>query len=224
MILRTFSDSFPHVQLWYFLPALKRGPFNTILIGSNERIPIRYDHIRRQLAEHPHAYQSLAPYGLTSAEAVLPHFVADERTIRDAVRSAFLNSLDHPRYEFFYPWDYAIDKEQKFIANHEFLLDLKRKAYPDFLASLEEGMNDTARLQQTFAAEDRYLVGFQKFLTGVPLTEQYRLFDDALSLAPWNDSLRARIFAQYSHIASTHRNPSERVRLMKRADSLYETK
>jgi spermidine synthase len=35
MVLKTFAQSFPQVQLWYFLPAYKRGPFNTILIGSN---------------------------------------------------------------------------------------------------------------------------------------------------------------------------------------------
>ena len=224
MILKTFSHSFPHVQLWYFLPAYKRGPFNSILIGSNQQIPLNPEHIRRQLTDNPEAYHSLVSYGLTSAEAVLPHFVADEKTIREAVRTASLNSLDHPRYEFFYPWDYATEREKKFIANHNFIIELKRKAYPGLLASLEDGVRDTARLQQTFAAEDLYLLGFQKFLSGILLTEQYRLFDAALALAPWNDSLRARIFAQYSYIASTRKNPSERARLMKRASSLYESK
>ncbi len=222
MILKTFSQSFPHVQLWYFLPAYKRGPFNTILIGSRERITVDYNHISRQFAEYPEAYQSLVPYGLTSAEAVLPHFVADEKIIRNAVRTASLNSLDHPRYEFFYPWDYAIDKEKKFITNHDFILKLKREAYPDYLASLGKNMQDTARIKQTFAAEFRYLEGFRKFLAGIPLTEQYRIFDDALAVAPWNDSLRARIFSQYLHIASTRTNPSERARLMQRANALYE--
>jgi hypothetical protein len=85
-------------------------------------------------------------------------------------------------------------------------------------------MQDTARIKQTFAAEFRYLEGFRKFLAGIPLTEQYRIFDDALAVAPWNDSLRARIFSQYLHIASTRTNPSERARLMQRANSLYETK
>jgi spermidine synthase len=224
MILNTFAHSFPHVQLWYFLPAYKRGPFNSILVGSNTRIPLDPDHINRQLAENPEAYHSLVHYGLTSAEAVLPHFVADEKTIREAVSTAPLNSLDHPRYEFFYPWDYAIERQKKFIANHNFIIELRREAYPGFLASLQDGVRDTARLQQTFAAEDLYLLGFQKFLGGIPLTEQYRLFDEALALAPWNDSLRARIFAQYSYIASTRRDPSERARLMKRAASLYQSK
>jgi hypothetical protein len=85
-------------------------------------------------------------------------------------------------------------------------------------------MQDSAKLRQTLAAEFRYLEGFRKFLAGIPLAEQYRIFDDALAVAPWNDSLRARIFSQYSHIASTRTNPAERARLMQRANSLYETK
>jgi spermidine synthase len=223
MVLRTFAESFPHVQLWYFLPAYKRGPFNSILIGSEARISIDADHIDRELAGNPEAYESLVAYGLTSAEAVLPHFVADERVIRGAVKSSSLNSLDHPRYEFFYPWDYARDRDQQFIDNHAFILGLKREAYPDYLASIEKDGQDSSRLEQTFLAEDRYLVGFQKFLTGISLNEHYRLFDEALSLAPWNDSLRARIYSQYSYIASTRRDPAERARLMRRAYSLYET-
>jgi spermidine synthase len=224
MILKTFSYSFPHAQLWYFLPAYNRGPFNSILIGSNDRVTVDQHYISRQFAENPEAYLSLVPYGLTSAEAVLPHFVADDETLRNGVETDSFNSLDHPRYEFFYPWDYAIEKEKISIANHEFILELKRRAYTGFLESLGEDMQGTSRLKQTFAAEDLYLVGFQRFMTGISLSEQYRLFDEALSLAPWNDSLRARIFSQYHFIASTRRNPSERERLMKRAYSLYDEK
>jgi len=224
MVLKTFSRSFPHVQLWYFPPAHKRGPFNTILIGSNEAIAVKYHHIKRQFEENPEAFKSLVPYGLTSAEAVIPHFVADRETIIRAVEMASLNSLDHPRYEFFYPWDYTIDRQNKFMANHEFLLELKRKAYVEFLTSLGQGMQDSGRMNQTFAAEFRYQSGFGKFLQGIPVEEQYRIFDGALATAPWNDSLRARIYAQYEHIASSSRNPLERKRRMRKAHALYGTK
>ena len=135
-----------------------------------------------------------------------------------------VNSLEHPRYEFFYPWDYAHEKQTQFIANHEMIIKLKREAFPDFLASLGADAQDAAMLRQTMAAEFRYLAGFQKFLEGIPLSEQYRIFDDALAVAPWNDSLRARIFAQYSYIASTRRDPAERARMMQRANALYEKK
>jgi len=221
MILKTFTESFPHVQLWYFLPAYKKGPFNSILIGSNERITLDYDFINRQFRDYPEAFSSLVPYGLTTADALLPHFVADEKTIGEAVRTAPINSLDHPRYEFFYPWDYVIDRDKQIIANHSFLRKLKNEAQAGFLAGLDVHDQDRTRLIQTLLAEDSYLFGFQKFQTGISLNEQYRLFDQILSLAPWNDSLRARIFAQYTHVASTRTNPSERARLLNRANSLY---
>jgi len=224
MVLKTFSEGFPHVQLWYFLPAHKRGPFNSILIGSSEPIAISFDHINRQFAGNAEAWKSLVPYGLTSAEAVLPHYVADKKVILAALGDVPVNSLEHPRYEFFYPWDYARERQTQFIANHEMIIKLKREALPDFLASLGTGMQDTARLRQTLAAEFRYLAGFQKFLEGMSLSDQYRIFDDALAVAPWNDSLRARIFAQYSYMASTRRDPAERSRLMQRAHALYEKK
>jgi spermidine synthase len=222
MVLKTFGESFPHVQLWYFLPAHKKGPFNTILIGSREPIPVDPERMSHRFTEHPDAFKSLVPYGLTSAEAVLPHFVADERTLRDAVKEAQINRFDHPRYEFFYPWDYAFEREKQIVSNHQFIIELKRKAHPEYFAGLEKDSSDSLRLRQTFAAEFRYLAGFQKFLSGISLSENFRLFDDALSVAPWNDSLRARIYAQYAYIASTRKNPVERARMMKRADALYE--
>ncbi len=222
MVLKTFAESFPFVQLWYFLPAYKKGPFNSILIGSNERIILDYDHIQRELAENPDAFASLEPYGLTSAEAVLPHFIADERSLRPAVSDALVNSLDHPHYEFFYPWDYTIDRDRQIVANHQFIRELKRQAQPAFIDGLAIGSQHMERLKQTLVAEDSYLLGFEQFQTGISLIDQYRLFDAILAMAPWNDSLRARIFAQYSHIASSRSNASERARLFKKANQLYD--
>jgi hypothetical protein len=192
------------------------------LIGSKQRIPVSYHYIDQQLAENPQAYRSLLRYGLTSAEAVLPHYVADEQFIRGAVGSAVINSVEYPRYEFFYPWDYAAEKEKKNLSNHQFILALKRQAYPSFLASLEKEGQIGAKLKQTFTAEDSYLVGFEKFLTGLPPAEVYLIFDHTLSLAPWNDSLRARIFTIYSYLASTSRDVVERARRMRRANALLD--
>jgi hypothetical protein len=224
MVLRTFSGSFPHVQLWYFLPAHKRGPFNTILVGSNELIPVRLDELRRRFAEDPDAMSSLAPYGLTSAEAIIPHYIAGDSVIREAVAETPINSLEFPRYEFYYPWDFARNRDTKFIANHALIIEMKLKAFPDFLAAQVLEAPEILRLRRTLAGEFRYLSGFQTFLEGTTIEEQYRIFDDALAVAPWNDSLRARIFAQYSFIANTRRNPVERARLLERANALYSEK
>jgi len=221
MVLKTFSESFPYVQLWYFLPAHKQGPFNTMLAGSNSPISLNLEQMRRRFDEDTAALASLEPYGLTSADAVLPHFVAAETTIRAVVRDDPINSLEHPRYEFYYPWDYARERETQFIANHALIVKMKLAAIPGLLASQNLDNLDTLKLRQTLAAEQRYLAGFQKFLEGMTLDEQYRVFDDALAVAPWNDSLRARIFAQYSFIASTQRDPVIRARLFRRANALY---
>jgi len=222
MVLKTFTESFPYVQLWYFLPAQKKGPFNSILIGSNERIALDYNHVQRELIENPEAFSSLVPYGLTSADAVLSQYVADERSLRPAVADALINSFDHPRYEFFYPWDYTIDRQKQIVANHQFVRELKRQAEADFIAELEIGEPDINRFKQTLVAENSYLLGFEQFQTGISLIDQYRLFDAILAMAPWNDSLRARVFSQYSHVASTRKDPAERARLFRRANSLYE--
>jgi len=135
-----------------------------------------------------------------------------------------VNSLEHPRYEFYYPWDFARAREKQFIANHELIVEMKLAASRGLVAAQKLDMADTSKLRQSLAAEFQYLSGFQKFLEGISLQEQYRIFDDALASAPWNDSLRARIFAQYRYIASTHRNPVERARLMERANALYPRK
>ena len=222
MVLKTFSHSFSYVQLWQFLPAHRLGPFNSILIGSMQPVSITAGAIGRRFARERAALSGLVPYGLTSAEALLPHFIADERVIREAVADSPLNSHVHPRYEFYRPWDYATDKMQKVIANQAFILALKRRAHEQFFAGASSDAAEPDRLRQTFAAEFRYLEAFPRFLGGMPLAEVYSVFDKVLAMAPWNDSLRARIYAQYSHIASSQADPAARRRLMRKAEALYE--
>jgi spermidine synthase len=222
MVLKTFSESFPYVQLWYFLPAHKRGPFNTILVGSNEPVPVRLDQMRQRFAKDPEALKNLEPYGLTSADAVIPHFVAGETVIRSVVKDEPVNSLEYPHYEFYYPWDYARERDTQFIANHALIIKMKLAALPGLIASQELDGPDALKLRKTLMAELSYLSAFQKFLEGITLAEQYRIFDEALAMAPWNDSLRARIFAQYNYIASTRSDPVERARLFERANALYQ--
>jgi spermidine synthase len=221
MVLKTFAGVFPHVQLWYFLPAWKRGPFNTILIGSAEPVAIEPARIDARFAAEPEAFASLQRYGITSAEALIPHFIAADDLLREAVAPALVNSLDHPHYEFYRPWDYARDRAEKVVDNHEMLIGLKRRAYPDLLTALSGKVPDRARLRQGLEAEEHYLRGFGKFLTGMPLMETYRVFDAALAVAPWNDSLRARVYAQYRFLAESRRDPGERALLMRRAEALY---
>ncbi len=221
MVLRTFAETFPHVQLWYFLPASKRGPFNTLLIGSRQPLSLRLEPMRQRWSQQAQALQGLHAYGLTSVDAVLPHYVGGRDALLERLQDAQVNSLDFPRYEFFYPWEYARQRQTQIVANHSFIIDLKRAEYSRFLAELDVDGQDRADMVRSLAAELRYLNGFKKFLEGMPLDEQYRIFDDALAVAPWNDSLRARIYLQYRYNALSSRLPGERARLMQRAEDLY---
>lgn len=219
MVLKTFAGVFPHAQLWYFLPARERGPFNTVLVGSRRPLSLKADQIAGRFRTRRPALSSLQPYGITSADALLPHFIAADEDLRAAVADAEVNSLAYPRYEFYTPWDYARDRERRWLENHDLLVSLKRKGEDWLLAQQAPG--PARRLRLGLEAERSYLEGFRRFLGGLPLDEAYRVFDQALALAPWNDSLRARIYAQYVFLAQTRPGPVERARLMRRAEALY---
>lgn len=88
--------------------------------------------------------------------------------------SAPINSLEYPRYEFYYPWDYAAEKEKKFISNHEFIRALKRRAQSSFIQRLSQGGSVSSELQDSFAAEEAYLAGFQRFGTTAYVRESSR--------------------------------------------------
>ena len=149
-----------------------------------------------------------------------PAAVEFDEIVRADVASAPVNTLDHPRYEFYHPWDYAADRKGKMLANHVFLLDLKRRAHGGFFEQVSATAPDRARLQTTFAAEFRYLASFAMFLDGLSAPDHFRLFDRVLETAPWNDSLRARIYSQYRHLAASERDPELRRDYRSRAEAL----
>ena len=221
MILKSFSESFVHLQLWYFLPAYRRGPFNAVLVGSHEPVTLDYATVQARFERRGEALASLRPYGLTSATALLPHFVAGDADLRAAVADAPVNSLDHPRYEFYHPWDYAADRSGKMLANHDFLLELKRQAHGVYFEQVAATAPDLERLKRTFAAEFRYLEAFHMFLSGLSTSDHFRIFDRVLAGAPWNDSLRARIYSQYRFLAANEQDSELRRRYRARVEALY---
>ena len=77
--------------------------------------------------------------------------------------------------------------------------------------------NEAEKLKRALAAEQNYLIGYRISLGPVSATDIFRQYDSALALAPWNDSLRARIFLHYSEIAASQSNPGVKAYLMKRA-------
>jgi spermidine synthase len=218
MVLKTFVDSFPHVLMGFFMPALKLSGYNTILIGSNEKITLDSNRIDRVMRADREAFSGLARYGLTTPEAVMAQFVAGGVVIREAVRDAPENTLVHPRYEFFSPWEYAVSHRQRIATNIEFIASLRRAAAPGLLAAMTLRNRDEAeRLKRALSAEQAYLTGYRISLAPVSATDIFRQYDAALALAPWNDSLRARIFLHYSQIANSQKNARNKAYLMERA-------
>ena len=218
MVLKTFADSFPHMLMGFFMPALKASGYNTILIGSNEKIVLDITRIERVMRSGRKALAGLARYGLTTPEAVLAQFVTDGELIRRVLRDVPENTLVHPRYEFFSPWDYAVPHRQRIAANIEFVAGLKRAAAHDFLASIKlRSKGEAEKLKSALAAEQAYLTGYRISLGSVSTMEIFRQYDDALALAPWNESLRARIALHYSDIAASQENHGIKAYLLDRA-------
>ncbi len=225
MVLKTFSESFPQVLMAHFMPALKTGAYNTILIGSAAPIPLDIARMRRAMDAEPQAFEALARYGLTSPEAVLAQFVADGDAIRAAVRDVPDNTLSHPRYEFFSPADYAVPLKQRVAENIDFVSRLRRKAGAGFLARMRLGDEATRRrLSQAEEAELAFLTGYRSSLGPGPVSaaDIFREYDRALALAPWNDSLRARIALHYQAIGASQRSAWGQVGMLEHAVAVYD--
>ena len=225
MVLKTFSESFPHVLMALFMPALEESGYNTILMGSDARLSLDIQQVRETMSAEPVAFSRLAHYGLTTPEAILAQFVADGDTLRRAVRGAPQNTLAHPRYEFFSPRDYAQPRKGRVAENIELVARLRGSAWGGLAARMAPPDEDTRRrLGRAAAAELAYLAGYRKSLGSgtVSATDIFRHYDTALTLAPWNDSLRARISLHYVEIATSQRHPRARLALLRRALSAYE--
>jgi tetratricopeptide (TPR) repeat protein len=177
------------------------------------------------MASDPDAFDGLARYGLTNPEAFLSQFVARGDAIRDAVADAPVNTLAHPRYEFFSLRDYAVPIKQRVASNIDLIARLRRAAGPDLL----EGMRlrddaEAERLRRAAEAEQAYLAGYRTSLRPGPISapEIFERYDEALALAPWNDSLRARIYFHYSEIADSQQRTWVKADLMRRALAAYD--
>jgi len=223
MVLRTFAESFPHVLLGFFMPALRKSSYNTILIGSDEEIVLDAGRMRLAMQSGRKAFAGLARYGLTTPETVLAQFVAGGEALRNAVSGALVNTLVHPRYEFYSPRAYAVPLKARVAANIQFISELRRKAAPALLASIR-GLDaeQTEQLRGAQAAEQAFLAGYRLSLSPVSVMEIFRQYEAAVTLAPWNENLCARIFLHYFDIAASQNHAGNRALMMKRALAVYD--
>lgn len=191
---RTFLDAFPHVQLWYFPPIGRFTMTNTFLVGSSDPVEIDPAWMRRTMGTDPGSFQGIRKYGLTTAEAVLAHYVGNEETLRRALPPGPINTFDEPYYEFYSPSDYAVPSNDRTLVNHELLMSVRG---PDFERFVKKGIigPEAGLLNAAFEAEGLFLNGHGSQLRGLPADGIIRQYDQAIAMAPWNGNLRNEVIS-----------------------------
>ena len=223
MVLRTFATAFPEVSLWYFPGVGKDAAMSTFVVGSLQPIQIDPDWMNRTLQQQAQAFAAWRPYGLTTAESLLAHYVADGEAIRAATRETRTNTLENPYYEFYSPRDYAAPVNSRILASHDFLVDLRlERGLDDLSVYLSGPVSD--RLNAAFQAEGKFLTGLRLQIQDRPYPEFSPDFDAALAIAPWNDNLRCQVVAYlwnhagYLFLDGAHR---EALTYMRRAVEVF---
>lgn len=197
LAVRTFLDEFPHAQLWYFPPVGRFTMTNTFLVGSNSPIDIDPAWMRETMKADPESFQGIRKYGLTTAEAVLAHFIGTEETLRRAIPPGPVNTFEDPYYEFYSPRDYAVPSDERTLVNHEMLMSIRG---PDFGRLVSKGLSgpEAARLNAAFRAEGIFLDGQVAQFRGFPAQEVTHHYDQAINTAPWNRNLCNEVVSYYN--------------------------
>ncbi|HTL46600.1 MAG TPA: fused MFS/spermidine synthase [Verrucomicrobiae bacterium] len=112
MIIKTFSQGFPHVQLWTsYFPDL-------MLIGSNDPLVIDEEKIKKAFDEIPLVKQDLGPYGTQTPESLAGSFVLDDAQLREISKDAGVHTDNKPILEFSAPrnlYRQTLDKNYLFM-------------------------------------------------------------------------------------------------------------
>jgi spermidine synthase len=194
LVLRTFLDAFPHVGLWYFPPVGRFFIPNTFLVGSNVEITADPDRMSRALAVDPAAFRGMSKYGLKTAEDVLSHFIAGEKTLHRLVPPGPLNSFDRPYYEFYSPADYVLSWWERTAVNNRLLRSMRAPDFEELV--LGSGARPlSVDLRRAYEAEGLFLEGYEAQLGDEPYATVVDLFDRAVDLAPRSEVLRNQFVA-----------------------------
>ncbi len=196
LAVRTFLDEFPHAQLWYFPPVGRFTMTNTFLVGSNDAIDIDPAWMRKTMEADPESFQGIRKYGLTTAEAVLAHFIGTEEKLRSAIPPGPVNTFEEPYYEFYSPRDYAVPPDERTLVNHEMLMSIRG---PDFGRFVSKGLSgpEAARLNVASRAEGIFLDGQVAQFRGFPAQEVIHHYDQAINTTPWNRNLCNEVVSYY---------------------------
>jgi hypothetical protein len=94
--LRSFAEVFHHVQLW-FCDTSPEKPVIGIAASLNP-VPLNLDTFRRRIISS--STVSLGSTGYDNPHFFTSQCIMQDRTLRDYVKGAELNTYDHPRIEF----------------------------------------------------------------------------------------------------------------------------
>lgn len=120
MIMKTFAEAFPYVQLWTsYYPDL-------MLMGYTEPMKVDFERLKNRFQENPVVAADLAPHGIRTPEALISSFWLDDDQIRLLSNKAQTHSDNLPRLEFSAPRNlYA----RTFDTNYVFLNALRSFDY-----------------------------------------------------------------------------------------------
>jgi spermidine synthase len=223
LVLRTFLDTFPHVNLWYFPPTGRFFTPNTFLVGSAVKIDIDPDWINQAMAANPVSFHGIGKYGLKTAEDLLSHFAASEVTLRQAVPPGPSNSFDLPYYEFYSPADYSLSFQQNALANYRLIMSARGSNFEKNVLGRLEG-SKKAVLWRAFTAEGLFLKGYEAMLKNEPYAMVMELLDRSMALAPLSDVLRNQVVSyvlDQFRLSVDRQDYESALRLARRAVQIY---
>jgi spermidine synthase len=195
-VLKTFIESFPHASLWFVSPG------NSYLIGSENPLRVDYAYVNEMLGDARQPFEGLRKYGITSADALLSHYVAGDEMIGQAVADAQVNSLEHPVIEFYSLRDYAVPSVRRRMKNLELIVELRdQMTDSEWLTNISRSEAD--RLAAAREAEALFITGFRQVMESGP--GQYEMiryyFDEAINKSPKNDDIRYHIMSNLTSLA-----------------------
>ncbi len=199
MIIKTFSSVFPYVSLWFY----PHG--SSFLVGSKRKVEVDFERLKNLIKDPTQPFGGLRKYGLTTAEAILSHYVASEDVLKKNTMGIKENSFEYPFIEFYSLKEYAVPDYKRTVENIDFLMSLRTP--PVDLSWIKNiSVEDQARLRETVSAEKKYIEGLRlEYLSSsersVKLSEIDTTYNTALEIAPWNEDVRHHVFSYYLNSA-----------------------
>ncbi len=208
--LRTFGEVFPDFVV--FWPDGYPSHY-VVLVGWRDRREVRWDRMVERLSSRA-VQDDMREIGLADPVKVLSTFVADGRSLRDALRNAPINTEDHPVLEFVAPLSgYSTHAS---LDNLQFLVDHRVPA--STLLADAMPADAAARLARFETALPSVVNGHASIFDGDD-ARAMRWYLDALAIAPDDVAVRDRIL-DATPVLAEHMDDPWNLLLLCRAEQL----